>query len=248
MVALTTEALLRALLPVPAWPPDDTEESVVGTDLHQMTIMNLRWGINEVARARTAPGRPAPWQALSQIIVTGFPRPDGTRFQALPDVFVYRHPVDQTRTSLALGVDGPPALIIEVLSDSTYDSDLDLVKGKGYSYAQAGVREYLTLDPTGRFLEEPGRGWRLIEGAYQLWPPDGQGRWRSEELTLAIGLEGVLAAVYTPEGRRMLREGEIEEERARLGEERDRANAERDQANAELERLRRLLDERGEQA
>lgn len=34
------------------WPPDDTEESVVGTNLHQKTIINLRWGINEVARMR----------------------------------------------------------------------------------------------------------------------------------------------------------------------------------------------------
>jgi len=37
--------------PIVVWPLDDTEESVVGTDLHQMTIMNLRWGINEIARA-----------------------------------------------------------------------------------------------------------------------------------------------------------------------------------------------------
>ena len=27
------------------------------TDLHQMTIINLRWGINEAARTRTAPGQ-----------------------------------------------------------------------------------------------------------------------------------------------------------------------------------------------
>ncbi len=31
------------------WPPDDTEESVAGTVLHQTTIINLRWGINEAA-------------------------------------------------------------------------------------------------------------------------------------------------------------------------------------------------------
>ena len=33
------------------WPPDDTEESILGTDLHQMTISNLRLGINELARS-----------------------------------------------------------------------------------------------------------------------------------------------------------------------------------------------------
>ena len=48
------------------------------------------------------------------------------------------------------------------------------------------------------------------------------------------GREGVLAAIYTREGRRMLREGEVEEELGRL--------------RRELERMQRLLDERqGEQ-
>jgi hypothetical protein len=47
---------------------------------------------------------------------------------------------------------------------------------------------------------------------------------------VAIGLEGTLATVYTREGRRLLHEGEIEEELARL--------------RAEVERMRRLLDER----
>ena len=57
---------------------------------------------------------------------------------------------------------------------------------------------------------------------------------------MAIGLEGMLATVYTRDGRRILREGEIEEERARLREELARKDA-------ELERLRRLLDDRSTQ-
>jgi roadblock/LC7 domain-containing protein len=62
-------------------------------------------------------------------------------------------------------------------------------------------------------------------------------RWRSAQIEVAIGLEGMLASIYTPDGRRILREGEIEEEQARLCEEMARKDA-------ELERLRRLLDER----
>ena len=50
----------------------------------------------------------------------------------------------------------------------------------------------------------------------------------------------MLASVYTRDGRRILREGEIEEERARLREELARKDA-------ELERLRRLLDDRSTQ-
>jgi Uma2 family endonuclease len=38
---------------------------------------------------------------------------------------------------VALVLDGPPALIVEVLSESTYEEDLDLTGDKGYSYAHA---------------------------------------------------------------------------------------------------------------
>lgn len=51
---------LSAQPPV-AWPPDDTEESVVSTDLHQLTITNLRLGVNELAALQTPPGGPVPW-------------------------------------------------------------------------------------------------------------------------------------------------------------------------------------------
>ena len=51
-MASGTQVRSRPFPPGETWPPDDTEESVVGTDWHQMTIMNLRWGINEVARLR----------------------------------------------------------------------------------------------------------------------------------------------------------------------------------------------------
>ena len=69
-----------------------------------------------------------------------------------------------------------------------------------------------------------------MEGDYRPWEPDEDGRWQSAQIEVAIGLEGMLASVYTRDGRRILREGEIEKELARK--------------DAELERLRRLLDER----
>jgi hypothetical protein len=211
-----TSSLPRRLPPMGGWPPDDTEESVVGTDLHQRTIINLRWGINEIAGTVRTPGQPAPWQALSQTIILGFQRPDGTRYKTLPDVFVYHHAIDPHRGSVALVIDGPPVLIIEVLTESTYDVDLDLERGKGYSYARAGVREYLTLDPTGEFVPERARAWRLEAGIYRPWEPDAAGRWQSEEIAVAIGLEGALATVYTRDGERQLREGEVSGELARL--------------------------------
>jgi len=208
-MASETEIRPRRALPMGAWPPDDTEESVVGTNLHQMTITNLRWGINEIARLHLTPGEEIPWQALSQTIVMGFARADGSRYKTLPDVFVYDRPIDLNRPSLAVGLDGPPILIIEVLSESTYDVDLGVEEGKAYSYAHAGVGEYLALDPTSAYVPEGGRAWRLEQGVYQPWEPDAEGRWRSAQIDVSIGLEGAMATVYTREGGRQLHEGEV---------------------------------------
>src|SRR5579875_1068161 len=142
-MASETRTWSRAFPAAEVWPPDDTEESILGTDLHQTTITNLRWGINEVARLGRLADESSPWHALSQITLLGCRHPDGTDYRTYPDVFVYPHPVDPDRGSMALEVDGPPVLIIEVLSESTYEADIDLDRGKGYSYAHAGVREYL---------------------------------------------------------------------------------------------------------
>ena len=213
-----------------AWPPHDTEESVLGTDLHQTTITNLRWGINEAARLGLSPGQPDRWHALTQIALLGCRRPDDSTYRTYPDVFVYPRPVDPGRGSLTVEVDGPPVLVIEVLSESTYEADLDVVRGKGYSYARAGVPEYLALDPIATFLPEGIRAWRLVGGVYHPWSPGADGRWHSEQVAVAIGLEGIWATVYTRDGRRILREGEVERELAQLRE--------------ELEQLRRRLDER----
>jgi len=227
-------ATITAKPPI-GWPPDDTEESVLGTNLHQGTITNLRVGLNEVASALAPLGGAAPWQALSQTIVMGFTRHDGSRYRALPDVFVYRQPIDERRASLSVQRDGPPVFIVEVVSDSTHESDLDLTYGKGFSYAHAGVSEYLALDSTGDIIPERLRGWSLLNGVYHPRPVDDQGRWHSRETGVSIGLDGVRVAVYAPDGRRQLREGEVARELAR----RDAELARRD---AELAELRRLVD------
>ena len=247
-----------ALAPAPVvWPPDDTEESALGTNLHQTAIRLLITGINEAAALAGPEGAALPWQAGGQTMVRGFRRPDGSAYTTLPDVFVYPRPWDDERGSLHLATDGPPVLIIEVLSEETAKADLDLERGKGYSYALAGVAEYLALDPTRRYAPDGGKGWRLVEGVYRPWEREQDGRWASRTLPLAFGLEGARAAVYTAGGRRLLREGEVERrldlevsERRRaetqLAEERRRAEKlarlEAEHA-AELTRLRRRLEE-----
>jgi hypothetical protein len=219
------------------WPPNDTEVSCLGTNLHQTAITNLRLGLNEAAHAHRAAGEPLPWTTLSQMALLGCRRPDGSYYRTYPDVFVYPGPVDQDRGSLTVGADGPPVLIVEVLSEATFEADLDLARGKGYSYARAGVLEYIALDPTGKYLPPGVAAWRLADERYRVWEPGPDGRWYSEQLPVAITLEGARAAVYLAGGRRMLAEGEVEEALARQ-------DAELAGKDAEIERLRRLLESR----
>ncbi len=228
--------LARMNQPDMRWPPDDTEESVVGTDWHQTTIMNLRWGINEIARADAVSGEPLPWQASGQILITGFIRHDSSRYSVLPDVFVYRKPFERERQSLSLRRNGVPALIVEVASESTCDADLDLATGKGWAYAHAGVQEYLVVDPSGLYMEEPLCAWYLVEGQYQEATLDSDGIWWSRELRLGIGFPDGQAAVYDRARQRQLREGEISTYIAQQ-------QAEIVQQQAEIADLRRRLDE-----
>lgn len=71
------------------------------------------------------------------------------------------------------------------------------------------MREYLAIDPTGRFVPESARGWRLEGDAYMPWMPDAQGHWQSREIPIAIGVAGGLATVYSGTGERQLHEGEV---------------------------------------
>lgn len=194
---------------VALWPPDDTEESVLGTAFHQGTIGNVRFGINEAATAATLPGQAVPWQAGSQGLILGLRRRDGSQYQVLPDVFVYRHSFDIYRGSLSLAQDGPPALVVEMLSDATWESDVNLEEGKAWSYGDAGVAEYLILDPGGEHLQnEQSRGWRLTDGVHTPWERDARGRWVSA-LGFAVGYDGPWAMVLGRDGRLIPREGQV---------------------------------------
>jgi putative restriction endonuclease len=221
------------------WPPDDTEESIVGVDRHQLDIISLRTGINEEAH-RLAGDGPVRWQAISQIMYLGCVRPDGSPYTLYPDVFVFPRSMDRTRSSYMLRQDGPPVLVVEVASDSTYEADLDLERGKGWSYQHVGVLEYLVLDPTGIFVPGTGRGWRLAGGVYVPWERDTAGRWRSEVIGVSFGVEDGLAAAYGAGGRRHLREGEIGAALAAQRAEGEAAGRQEGQVEGKREALRRL--------
>ena len=190
------------------WPPDDTEESVLGTHYHQDTITNARTGINEVAVALAGEGGEPPFRAGGQTLITGLRRPDGSAYPVLPDVFVYPYAFDMDLPSMSLRAHGPPSLAVEVLSPWTWRADVDMKAGKGWTYADAGIREYLILDPAGRYLGAQGQGWQLEGGRYVPWLPDGRGRWASA-LGFGLGFEGLLLVVSLADGRAVPREGRI---------------------------------------
>ena len=221
------------------WPPDDTEESVLDSPQHQETITNLRLGLNAAASTGRVGKQAARWKASNQIPLIGCRRPEGSLYHTYPDLFVHTGSLDPQRGSTIIASDGPPALIIEVLSEATYEVDIDLDRGKGWSYADAGVREYLTFDQTGRFRANKIRAWRLAGGRYQPWHSEADSRWHSATIGVAFALEDEAIIVYTSDERRMLREGEIERERQRL-------QAKLSVQQTEIDRLRRLLAERGD--
>jgi len=242
-MASETQTYPQAVPPAEVWPPDDTEESVLGTNLHQSTIINLRWGINEAARMSAPAGQPVPWEAIPQLLLLGCRRKNGSPIKTYPDVFVYPRAMPPEQGSFRIETDGPPALIVEVLSDATWAVDLNLDEGKGYLYARAGVREYLALDTTGAFTGGDGRGWRLEGGVYRPWAPGADGRWYSEQIDVAIGLEGMWATVYMRDGSRILREGEVQRELARKDADLARKDTDLARKDADLVELRRQLDQ-----
>jgi hypothetical protein len=125
------------------WPPDDTEESGLGTHLHETTIINLRLGITGAAHLYKKRDQVPPWRAFHHVLLLGCRRPDGTPYRTYPDLYVYDQRYEEGRPFAVIGAIGPPLLIVEVPSEASYDVDTDIAAGKGYSYANAGVREYL---------------------------------------------------------------------------------------------------------
>ena len=62
------------------------------------------------------------------------------------------HDFDHNREPLSIHTDGLPILIIEVVTKETFERDLDVLRGKGWIYAHAGVPEYLVVDPMVRLI------------------------------------------------------------------------------------------------
>lgn len=208
---------------------DDSEETLVGSSLHQGAITALFNGLTYCG-----PRRGLPWFIGNQLTLIIPRRGHRPPAQPSPDILVHPTLTAGWRASLDVAAEGPPVLVIEVVSPATAperDLNVGSPAGRPHLYAASGIGEYLAFDPTGEFLPRQIRAWRATPRGFEPWP-DAGGRWVSEALGVAFTAQGVLLRVYDQDGRL----APIYEEAIVALAERDREIAE---LQAELRRLRR---------
>ena len=181
-----------------------------------------------------------------------------------PDVFVVRGVEPGRRRVYKLWEEGKgPDLVIEITSKSTRLEDLGT---KRTLYADMGVREYFLYDPLGEWLT-PALALYRLKGCEYVPIEPATDRFTSKVTGLEFGVVRGFLRAFDPATGKVLptpdEEGEAraQAERAQAQVERARAEAERArdeadrgrdreatarrEAEAEVERLRRLLEERG---
>jgi Uma2 family endonuclease len=178
---------------------DDTEESLLGTTLHQQIIVTLVNGLSYFsAREHLS------WLVGNQLTLL-IPRRNGRgHYQPSPDGLV--HPTlgaDHQAGSLNVAAVDPPALTIEVTSPSTArEHDLDTLspRAKPAVYARCGIPEYIVFDALGEVVPERMRAWRLgPAGLYVPWEPEADGRWHSA-LGISFAPLNLLLRVWDSQG------------------------------------------------
>src|SRR5579883_1033183 len=237
------------------WLPDDTEESVVGIQIHQDNLYSLaatlRHFFDELGQ---------PWGVGTNITLLGLTRRDGTAYEPMPDVLIHPRPVTYEMSAIDVQQAGLPWLVIEVASRSTVRRD---VGEKAATYARHGIPEYLVFDPFGdllgtqrgiaagtqlwaRRLPRDGQG-QPVAGAYEPREPEADGRWHcTTPPGLSFAPRGLWLEVWDAQGQPVPRISE--ERRLRRIAEKRRAEAERLQDEAQrqagAERRQRLEAER----
>lgn len=181
------------------WAADDTEESILGADWHQLAIGHLRNSLARVARATTLP-----WHIGYQLTLVAW-HSDGARWRPIPDIMVHPFAGPELRTEMDAHCDGVPALIVEVASRSTWHIDVEMDPtardgAKAYEYLALGVAEYLVFDPEDKYLPGQVCAWRQSGRHITTWTPDQEGRYHSTELGIAFVPEGLFLRVIDREG------------------------------------------------
>lgn len=178
---------------------DDTEESVMGTDLHQVAIFEAYGQLEQYASETAADGG-AVWYVSSQVTVI-VPLPHKSEpWHPKPDLFVVPGVPVHARSSYDTRIEGPmPSFILEVASASTWHN---AVGEKNTLYSLTGVQEYLVFDPAQEHLKRPMRGWHRVGDVWAEWAPvrrdEGTAVWESKVLGLAVRPDGHLVRFDHP--------------------------------------------------
>lgn len=186
-----------------SWLHDDTEEDVVGADWHQDAIRALSTSLKALAEEHQWP-----WHVGDQLPLIG-EKPDGTEWRPEPDISIHPTLGPNQHQQIDVRVERPPALVIEVVSTSTWQYDVSLEStrrgkrraGKRFGYlVMLRIPEYLVFDPYEDYLAGQVQAWRRVGDVIQEWLPDADGRYHSQELGIAFGLDGALLRVFDPQG------------------------------------------------
>lgn len=196
---------------------------------------------------------------------------DPNEVPLFPDVALVRHPPDTDLDTYQIGITGPaPCLIIEVISEGTYYTDIEI---KPQRYAKWGTAEYFAYYNVHENLGiGPSRlwGWRLNkQNQYDPIETDVNGRMWSEQLACWLGPDDDCLRLYDEKDQRRLNKVEFETQRADEAEARLKkyraqteaahqeylhyaertsvalAQIEQYQAHAEVERLSQMLRDLG---
>lgn len=176
------------------WLHDDAEEDLVGADWHQLAIRTLADGLSDLATQCHWL-----WHVGDQLTLVGW-KPDGAPWRPSPDIMIHPLAGPTPREEIAVRDAGPPALIVEVVSRTTWTYDVDITGGKGFGYFFMGVPEYLVFDPQGMYVEGQCRAWRRAGNAVEGWEPVPDGRYESASLGISFRPDGDLLRVFDPEG------------------------------------------------
>ncbi len=164
----------------------------------------------------------------------------------LPDLLVALGVPDGNREEYDPVVEGkPPDLLAELLSKDTRRIDMEQKRER---YAKLGVREYFVFNPERRFRLPRIHGWTLYrDGSALPLPVEPDGGIASTVLPVRFAIvDDYLVVLDQPSGgpASPLADAYLRvhaEEAARR-----RAEAAREQAEAEVQRLRALLEQRGD--
>lgn len=186
-----------------SWLHDDTEEDLVGAEWHQSAIRALATSLKTLAEARGWP-----WHVGDQVTLVAW-KPDNTEWRPAPDIVLYPRLGSEERQEIDVRSEGPPTLIVEVASASTwaYDVNMESVRrrrrqaGKAFGYLVGlGVQEYLVFDPRGDYITAQCRAWRRVGDAVEEWQPEPDGSYRSQSLDISFRPDAALLRVIDPAG------------------------------------------------